>query len=97
MTYMARGNELSTQSDQPRLVIPEARTSVPEPANEGTVTAIATRAKARPAKAALAAVPAAPQPSRPWSASVVRIAAMNQVRLRIARPKIGAATSGWKL
>src|SRR5262245_46830525 len=95
MTIMARGNELRTNTAEPRLVRAETTTSLPEPVSEGMVVALATRPNAMPAKAALAAVPAAPQPSRPWSESVVRSAATNQVRLRIARPRIGAAMNGW--
>src|SRR5262245_43647763 len=92
MISMARGNEVSTKHDHEKSFNPGASTPAPELVIEVARAAPIATSKSRAApSAALDAVAAAPQPSLPASAKVVRNAAANHIRLRIAKPATAAA------
>src|SRR5882672_9141842 len=87
MISIARGKELSTTPAHARSFSPDASAPFPEAEIEyarAVFTAMSRRSSAPSAE--LEAVAAAPQPSRPASASVVRIAAANHMRLSTAMP-----------
>src|SRR5882672_2420643 len=86
MISMARGNELNTTVGQASPLNPDVR-------SRAATSAIST--KNMTPTAVLDVVTAAPQPSRPASASVVLSAAANQSRLSTAMPELTAANMTW--
>src|SRR5262249_36772029 len=89
---IARGKELRTAQAHQRSFSPDRSVPFPEPAIEYARAALTEMSRRNsPPTAALAAVAAAPQPSRPPSDKVVLIAAANHMRLRTAMPDNTAA------
>ncbi len=88
MISIARGKEVITTRTHAKSFNPDVSVLFPELTivYERAATVVTRSRKSAPS-AALEAVAAAPQPSCPASARVVRIAAANHMRLRTARPK----------